>query len=129
MSIARLGISTHPEDVLSSATVTMKPADRVTRVHAPADRPVRREAGRALADRTVAQIGSYARPSYRKAATLSDRSAKPLDVTDWVWTAGGGNDLDGHIIQYPLARTDLIRGIRGCCLYEALERSLEASAG
>jgi hypothetical protein len=44
---------------------------------------------------TCAQVGGYARPPYRKAATLSDRSPKPFDVTDWVWAAGGGDDLDG----------------------------------
>ena len=77
----------------------------------------------------AAQIGGYARPPYRKAATLSDQSPKPLDVTDWVWAAGGGDDLDGPHHSMPARSHGPHRGICGCCLYEALERSLEASAG
>ena len=38
------------------------------------------------------------------AATLSDLSTKPVDVTRWVWAAGGGDDLDGPHHQCPLAR-------------------------
>ena len=49
------------------------------------------------------QIGGYARRLTGSAATLSDQSPAPLDVTDWVWAAGGGGDLDGPHHQCPLA--------------------------
>jgi hypothetical protein len=41
------------------------------------------------------------------AATLSDHPPTALDVTGWVWAAGGGGGLDGPHHQCPLAGTDV----------------------
>jgi len=64
---------------------------------------------------------------------FSDQSLKPLDVTDWVWAAGGGDDLDGPQHQCPLAGTD-VPAYQPCAdvasgKLPAAGRSPEASAG
>lgn len=55
----------------------------------------------------AAQSGGYARRLTGSGATLSDHPPTPLDVTDWVWAAGGGGDPDRPHHQCPLAGTDV----------------------
>jgi hypothetical protein len=68
----------------------------------------------------AAHNGGYARPPYRKAGTLSGRSPEPRDATDWVWAAGGGDDLDGPHHSMPVRshgphrRHRRMLALRGC---------------
>jgi hypothetical protein len=83
------------------------------------NRPIRTATAnqRLIIEATPNEAATRARLS-GSAATLSDQSPKPLDVTDWVRAAGGGDDLDGPH-QCPLAGTDVLH--RG---YLCLSRQL-----
>jgi hypothetical protein len=79
---------------------------------------------------SLRQIG-YARRLTGSAARLSYHPPTPLDVTDWGWAAGGGDDRRWATssIARSLARTSLrISHVRMLPL-EAAGRSLQASAG
>jgi hypothetical protein len=71
------------------------------------NRPIRTATAnqRLIIEATRNEAATRARLS-GSAATLSDQSPKPLDVTDWARAAGGGDDLDGPH-QCPLAGTDV----------------------